>query len=146
MKKTILLAALGLISLSALGKDKPKEEGFVFTTVKENPITSIKNQNRSSTCWSFSSLGFLESELLRTGKGEYDLSEMFVVHHTMVDRAVNYVRYHGDSSFSPGGSFYDIMFCMKNYGLVPQEAMPRESCMVTHCPFTTNWMQQRKVM
>ena len=89
MKKTILLAALGLISLSALAQDKPQEEGFVFTTVKENPITSIKNQNRSSTCWSFSSLGFLESELLRTGKGEYDLSEMFVVHHTMVDRAVN---------------------------------------------------------
>ena len=84
MKKTILLAALGLISLSALAQDKPQEEGFVFTTVKENPITSIKNQNRSSTCWSFSSLGFLESELLRTGKGEYDLSEMFVVHHTMV--------------------------------------------------------------
>ena len=80
MKKTILLAALGLISLSALAQDKPQEEGFVFTTVKENPITSIKNQNRSSTCWSFSSLGFLESELLRTGKGEYDLSEMFVVH------------------------------------------------------------------
>ena len=114
MKKTILLAALGLISLSALAQDKPQEEGFVFTTVKENPITSIKNQNRSSTCWSFSSLGFLESELLRTGKGEYDLSEMFVVHHTMVDRAVNYVRYHGDSSFSPGGSFYDIMFCINN--------------------------------
>ena len=59
MKKTILLAALGLISLSALAQDKPQEEGFVFTTVKENPITSIKNQNRSSTCWSFSSLGFL---------------------------------------------------------------------------------------
>ena len=58
------------------------------------------------------------------GKGEYDLSEMFVVHHTMVDRGVNYARYHGDSSFSPGGSFYDIMYCLKNYGLVPQEAMP----------------------
>lgn len=107
-----------------MAQDAPKEEGFVFTTVKENPITSIKNQNRSSTCWSFSSLGFLESELLRMGKGEYDLSEMFVVHHTMVDRGQNYVRYHGDSSFSPGGSFYDIMFCLKNYGLVPQEAMP----------------------
>ena len=124
MKKSILIAALGLFSLNTMAQDTPKEEGFVFTTVKENPITSIKNQNRSSTCWSFSSLGFLESELLRTGKGEYDLSEMFVVHHTMVDRAVNYVRYHGDSSFSPGGSFYDIIYCMKNYGLVPQEAMP----------------------
>ena len=97
---------------------------FVFTTVKENPITSIKNQNRSSTCWSFSTLGFVESELLRLGKGEYDLSEMFVVHKTMQDRGVNYVRYHGDSSFSPGGSFYDVMYCIKNYGIVPQEVMP----------------------
>lgn len=80
MKKSILIAALGLFSLSAMAQDAKPEEGFVFTTVKENPITSIKNQNRSSTCWSFSALGFLESELLRLGKGEYDLSEMFVVH------------------------------------------------------------------
>ena len=110
MKKSILIAALGLFSLSAMAQDAKPEEGFVFTTVKENPITSIKNQNRSSTCWSFSALGFLESELLRLGKGEYDLSEMFVVHKTMQDRGVNYVRYHGDSSFSPGGSFYDVMY------------------------------------
>lgn len=102
MKKTILIAAtLCFCSMNMKAQDTTKEEGFVFTTVKENPITSIKNQNRSSTCWSFSALGFLESELLRMGKGEYDLSEMFVVHHTMTDRARNYVRYHGDSSFSP---------------------------------------------
>lgn len=124
MKKAILLAALGFMSLNMMAQDTPKEEGFVFTTVKESPITSVKNQNRSSTCWSFSSLGFLESELLRMGKGEYDLSEMFVVHHTMTDRAQNYVRYHGDASFSPGGSFYDAIFCLRNYGMVPQEAMP----------------------
>lgn len=127
MKKSLLIAALALLSLNMVAQDAPKkqkEEGFVFTTIKENPITSIKNQNRSSTCWSFSGLGFLESELLRIGKGEYDLSEMFVVHHTMIDRAVNYVRYHGDSSFSPGGSFYDVIYCLKNYGLVPQTAMP----------------------
>ncbi len=124
MKKSVLIAALGLMSLSAVAQDAPKEEGFVFTTVKENPITSIKDQHRSSTCWSFSSLSFLEAELLRMGKGTYDFSEMFVVHHTMVDRAVNYVRYHGDAPFGPGGSFYDVMYCLKNYGLVPQEAMP----------------------
>ena len=124
MKKSILIAALGLFSLSTMAQDAKPEEGFVFTTVKENPITSIKNQNRSSTCWSFSTLGFVESELLRLGKGEYDLSEMFVVHKTMQDRGANYVRYHGDSSFSPGGSFYDVMYCIKNYGIVPQEVMP----------------------
>lgn len=127
MNKLIALAALGLCfsSVYAKGPKKDKnDEGFVFTTVKENPITSIKNQNRSSTCWSFSSLGYLESELLRLGKGEFDLSEMFVVHKTMEDRATNYVRYHGDSSFSPGGSFYDIVYCYENYGMVPQEAMP----------------------
>lgn len=127
MNKLIALAALGLCfsSVYAKGPKKDKnDEGFVFTTVKENPITSIKNQNRSSTCWSFSSLGYLESELLRLGKGEFDLSEMFVVHKTMEDRATNYVRYHGDASFSPGGSFYDIVYCYENYGMVPQEAMP----------------------
>lgn len=127
MNKLVALAAVGLCLAGTLNAKNPKktqEEGFVFTTVKENPITSIKNQNRSSTCWSFSSLGYLESELLRLGKGEFDLSEMFVVHKTMEDRAINYVRYHGDSSFSPGGSFYDIVYCYKNYGMVPQEAMP----------------------
>ena len=66
MKKSILIAALGLFSLSAMAQDAKPEEGFVFTTVKENPITSIKNQNRSSTCWSFSALGFLESKVNTT--------------------------------------------------------------------------------
>ena len=126
--KCLLFALMGMTMIPVMAqtenKDEEKKEGFIFTTVKENPITSIKNQNRSSTCWSFSSMAFLESELLRMGKGEYDLSEMFLVHHTMIDRAVNYVRYHGSSSFSPGGSFYDAIYCVKNYGLVPQAAMP----------------------
>ena len=86
MNKLIALLALGLCVGNVCAKNPKKdkaEEGFVFTTVKENPITSIKDQNQSSTCWSFSSLGFLEAELLRQGKWEFDLSEMFVVHKTM---------------------------------------------------------------
>lgn len=127
MKKLLFTAILGLTALSMTAQEKNDsipEEGFTFTTVKENPITSVKNQNRSSTCWSFSTMGFFESELLRKGKGEYDLSEMFLVHKTMVDRAERYVRLHGESSFAPGGAFNDGIYCLKNYGLVPQEAMP----------------------
>ena len=128
MNKLIALAALGLcfssMNVNAEDNKKEKEEGFVFTTVKENPITSIKNQNRSSTCWAFSGVGFFEAELLRLGKGEFDLAEMFIVHHTMQDRGENYVRYHGDASFSPGGSFYDFVACYNKYGMVPQDVMP----------------------
>ena len=99
-------------------------EGFRFTTIDSIAITPVKNQNRSSTCWSFSTIGFLESELLRMGKGEYDLSEMFVVHHTMLDRAEYSVRMYGTAEFAPGGSAYDVIYCLKNYGMVPQDAMP----------------------
>ena len=122
MKKTILLFSLFLGSMSLVDQDN-KEEGFIFTTVKENPITSVKNQNRSSTCWSYSGLGFLESELIRMGKGEYDLAEKFVVHHTMNDRARNYVRLHGDNSFCPDGSVYDVIYFFETYRLVPTVAI-----------------------
>ena len=112
------------VGMSAQEHEEKKDSGFVFTTVKENPITSIKDQNQSGTCWCFSTLSFLESELMRMGKGEHDLCEMFVVHKTMEDRAVQTVRTHGDVSFSQGGSFYDVLYCLENYGIVPQEAMP----------------------
>lgn len=57
------------------------------------------------------------------GKGTYDLCESFVVYNTYMDRARAAVRTHGDVSFSQGGSFYDVIYCLKNYGMVPQEAM-----------------------
>ena len=128
MKKSFILSvAVCLLAAApswAAGKKKsePKED-YVFTTVKENPITSIKNQNQSGTCWCFSSLSYLEAELLRMGKGTYDLCESFVVYNTYMDRARAAVRTHGDVSFSQGGSFYDVIYCLKNYGMVPQEAM-----------------------
>lgn len=130
MKKTIIaVGMLFAMTMSATihaqesGK-KENEEGFVFTTVKENPITSIKNQNRAGTCWCYSTMAFLESELLRMGKGEYDLSEMFTVYNTYLDRADAAVRTHGDVSFSQGGSFYDVIYGMEAFGLVPEEEMP----------------------
>ena len=96
---------------------------FNFTTVKENKITSVKNQASSSTCWSFSGLAFFESELLRMGKPEVDLSEMFVVSHSYTDKADKYVRMNGTINFAAGGSFHDVLFVLKNYGIVPETAM-----------------------
>ena len=126
MKKLFIFAAMGLFSISGMAqeaKEQPKEEGFVFTTVKELPITSIKNQNRAGTCWCYSSMAFLEAELLRMGKGEYDFSEMYIVHNTYLDRADKAVRTHGDASFSQGGSFYDVIYGMEHFGLVPESEM-----------------------
>ena len=131
MKKFFALA-LGLMAVSGVmasdvdAKPKKQEqqpEGIQFTVVKENPITSIKNQNRAGTCWCYSSLAFIESELLRMGKGEFDFSEMFLVHNTYLDRADKAVRTHGDISFSQGGSFYDVIYGMEAFGLVPEAEM-----------------------
>ncbi len=119
-KRIFSLALAGLMAFGAIAQN---EEGFVFTTVKENPITSIKNQNRAGTCWCYSSLSFIEAELLRMGKGEYDFSEMYIVHNTYLDRADKAVRTHGDVSFSQGGSFYDVIYGMEKFGLVPEEEM-----------------------
>lgn len=122
-KKLIIAAALCLLPGVSFAQAE-KKDSTVFTVVKENPITPVKDQNQSGTCWAYSSLGFLESELLRMGKGEHDLCESFLVYHTYMDRADKAIRMHGDVSFSQGGSFYDAIYCLKNYGIVPQDAMP----------------------
>ena len=122
-KRLFTLALAGLMTFGAFAQDAKKDEGFVFTTVKENPITSIKNQNRAGTCWCYSTMAFLEAELLRMGKGEYDFSEMYIVHNTYLDRADKAVRTHGDASFSQGGSFYDVLYGMETFGLVPEAEM-----------------------
>ena len=125
MKKTITaaLAALALMPTSTMAQ---KNDSLVFTTIIENPVTSIKNQNNSGTCWSYSSLAFLESEVLKKHPEmkDIDLCESFLVSKTYTDRADRNVRTHGDASFSQGGSFYDAIFCMKNYGLIPEGIMP----------------------
>ena len=119
-----LLIAFFCTNISTAQTDtSKKEEGYIFTKVKELPVTSIKDQNRAGTCWCYSGLAFIEAELLRMGKGEYDLSEMFIVYNTYIDRARAAVRTHGDISFSQGGSFYDVIYGMKTFGLVPEREM-----------------------
>ena len=127
MKKLLTFALLALIATGAqaakkkeaVNKNKP-----VFTVIKENPITSIKDQNRSGTCCAYSTLSFFESEILKKSGKTYDLCEMFVANKNYMDRATMTVRMHGDVSFSQGGSAYDVYYVLKNYGICPEDAMP----------------------
>lgn len=129
LKSVILIgASVCMLSVNAFGQKKktPKQEepqGYVFTTVVENPVTSIKNQSSTGTCWCFSALSFFESEIIKAGGPEVDLAEMFVVSHAYADKAEKYVRLHGVLNFGPGSSFGDALYVMKHYGMVPNSEM-----------------------
>ncbi|MBQ5913036.1 MAG: aminopeptidase [Bacteroidaceae bacterium] len=128
-KFLVFAAAAAFCAMPSMAKKKKEvipADSLVFTTVLENGVTSIKNQNNSGTCWSYSALAFLESEVLKKdpSKKDIDLCESFLVSKTYTDRADRNVRTHNDASFSQGGSFYDAIFCMERYGLVPEGLMP----------------------
>ncbi len=127
MNKLSLILCAAFVSSAAMASAAEKEEAqqdtaFVFTDVKVNPTTSVKDQHMSGTCWSFSGLSFLEDELLKNGKGEYDLSEMFVVRQCYIDKAINFVRYYGKTNFGEGGGLLDIPYVYNKYGMVPESA------------------------
>lgn len=136
MKKNYCLCLLLLLSLQSFAQIKDNEtvavivtkadkiiESYKFDTIIQNPITSIKDQAASGTCWCFSGISFIESEIFRVTGDEFDLSEMFVVSNAYYDRALKYVRLHGHLNFSPGSSFSDVLAVLSTYGIVPEEQM-----------------------
>lgn len=122
MKKHIILASILVATsmLSVYAKKDKKEKSLKFTDVSSCAVTSVKNQQASGTCWCFSGLSFLESELIRLGKGEHDLSEMFLVKKSYEVKAVDYIRYHTQMAFSQGGESGDVMEMIKKYGVMPE--------------------------
>ena len=119
------LFALSLCLLCGFSNAGNKDdEGYKFQSIKEIPHTSVKNQYRSSTCWSFAGMSFFETEMLRMGKPEVDLSEMFLVSMCYRDKALKYVRMQGNTNFGPGGVLYDDVYVANNYGLVPENVFP----------------------
>lgn len=97
-----------------------KKGHYYFKTLYNADALDIQNQNRTSTCWSFSALSFFESEAMRLGNGKHKLSEMFVVRSAYIEKAKQYVRYHGHVNFAEGGAFHDIPLVIKKYGMVPE--------------------------
>ena len=123
MKNVRLIGSIILLALLASNiMAQEEDKGYKFETIYDLDATSVKDQYRSGTCWSFSGLSFLESEMLKAGKKDINLSEMFVVRNCYSDKAVKYVRLHGSLNFGAGGSFEDVLYTWRNYGLVPEEA------------------------
>lgn len=124
IKKVLQLTTVFLFvsMLSAFSQDETEKiNGYEFEIIKELKNTPVKNQFRSGTCWSFSALSFLESEMLREGKPEIDLSEAWIIRHSYSEKAKRYVRWHGHLNFAGGGAFHDITNAIKKYGIVPEE-------------------------
>ena len=129
LKFTCALITSCCLSAIALGQElmKNKEDGHYEFEIQESvDYTPVKNQNKSSTCWSFAGISFFESELMRMGKDQYDLSDMYVVRKTYEDKARRYVRMHGKLQFSAGGAFHDVTRVLDKYGMVPEKVYPGE--------------------
>lgn len=110
------------ISISqGAGKKNKKEQGYQFTHKIEIPTTPVKDQASSGTCWSYATTSFIETEIIRLGKGEHDISEMFFVRYAYPQKALKYMRYQGLANFSEGGQAHDVFNIIKEYGLVPEE-------------------------
>lgn len=125
MKKIVLLAVVAGMFVSVQAQDKiTNKEGseYEFTVVADIEATEVQSQGRTGTCWSFSALSFIESEIMRLGGGKHELSEMFIVRNTYADKAEKYVRMHGYLNFGPGGAFHDVSEMIKAHGIVPLEA------------------------
>jgi len=128
MKKILTLALMAAVALSAPAAKKKapakNQNKPVFTTIKEIPVTSVKDQNRSGTCWDYSTLSYFEAEILKATGKSYDLCESFVANKTYMERAIQVVRYHGDCQFAQGGSAEDVLHTLKTHGICPEDAMP----------------------
>lgn len=124
MKKIILIALGTTLYINLIAQEfitNKKGSEYKFTVIVDNEASDVVSQGRTGTCWSFSALSFFESELKRLGKGEHNLSEMFVVRKAYEDKARMYARMYGLSNFDEGGAFVDIPYVIRKYGIVPEE-------------------------
>lgn len=127
MKRLMLSAVAFCLALTAAAQTDSNNDsapGYQFTDVKVIETTPVKDQSRSGTCWCFSTLSFLESEIIKAGGEPMHLSEMWIVRHSFMDKAEKYVRMHGALNFAEGGAAHDVTEGIREHGIVPFEVYP----------------------
>jgi bleomycin hydrolase len=120
LKNLIIIGLSFLLTLSIVAQEKEIEIPHQFEMIKKIETSSVKSQDRTNTCWSFATTSLIEAELIRMGKGEYDISEMFFVRKNYPLKAEQYIRYHGLANFGEGGLAHDVMATIKTCGMVPE--------------------------
>lgn len=121
MKRILTFAVVVILFAQQIWAQEAKPEGLTFTRIVDLKATPVRDQYRAGTCWSYAGIAFLESELIRTNKGEIDLSELYIVRMTYEEKGIKYVRMHGELNFGGGGAFHDVTNMIKKHGIVPEE-------------------------
>ncbi|MHC1703709.1 MAG: aminopeptidase C [Tenuifilaceae bacterium] len=119
---TVAFVSVILIIESGYLYSQDSGSGYSFTMLKQIKTTPVKNQQNTGTCWSFATTSYFETELLRMGQPEFDLSEMFFVRYAYIDKANLYVRYQGTNNFGQGGQAHDVVNVMRKYGMATEES------------------------
>lgn len=121
MKNVIAIVSL-FLAISVFGQEEKEN----FTIIKEVKHLPVISQGSTGTCWSFTTTSFLESEIIRKGYPETDLSEMFFVYHGYLNKAKQYLYYQGNNNFSQGGQAHDVMDVLRVDGMVTNEVYEGE--------------------
>jgi bleomycin hydrolase len=122
MKSFLTLLLVTFITFGSVAQTTVADKKF--KSIIDVPATPVKSQGRTGTCWSFATTSYIESEVLRQGGPELDLSEMYFVRYTYPEKARQYIMRHGLTNFSEGGQAHDVMNVVKKYGIVTEEAFP----------------------
>lgn len=121
MRKLVLIALMLLMPAFIFSQDSKPTDRHVFTKIYDVKATSVKNQGGTGTCWDFATTSFLESELLRMGKGEFDLSEMYFARNAYISKTEQLIRFQGKNNFGQGGQAHDVLDVLRTKGVMPEE-------------------------
>jgi len=110
---------------AAMPAQAQTQDRFKFVDSLRLDCPSVQDQQMSGTCWCFSTMSFIESEMMHNGNpNPPNLSEMYVVRQNYIDRAQKHVMLHGKMNFGQGSYFHDNMSIINKHGIVPEEAYP----------------------
>ena len=127
LRSLVFVAAYSLALVGCggnAGGNAPRRPRYQIDDRVAAPLTEVRDQANSGTCWAFGGVSLMESELLLRRGLRCDLSEMWLVRHAYLEKVMKYVRTRGNCRFRQGGELQDGLWLIDRYGIVPEEVYP----------------------